>query len=110
VEKGVLTKERAEDLLNKDFENIDVILHEMGIPPIHTPAEVLAGFSENVKKHMFLVHVAERDIPKGKGLKSGPVGLENSIILIQDVPPKHDLYRKLNLLASINLFEGLNII
>lgn len=84
MKKGILTQARADDILQKDFENYDLILHEMGIPPIHTPCEVLQAFPEKVKEKMFLVHVSEDKIPKGVGLKSGPVGLENTVILVKE--------------------------
>ena len=54
----------------------------MGIPPIHTPAEVLKGFSDDVKKRMWLIHVAGKDIPKDCGLKGGVPGLENTMVLV----------------------------
>jgi len=54
----------------------------MGIPPIHTPKEVLKDFSDDIKKHMYLVHVSENSIPKNCGLSSAPVGLENTLVLI----------------------------
>ena len=48
----------------------------MGIPPIHTPKEILMKLPEKVKDNMFLVHVSAKDIPENCGLKSGPEGLE----------------------------------
>ena len=39
---GVLSEERYWDLANIDFDKFDCILHEAGIPPIHTPIEVLS--------------------------------------------------------------------
>jgi len=81
----------------------------MGIPPIHTPSKVLEEFPDKVKDKMFLVHVSEDKIPQGKGLKSGPVGLENTVILVQELSEKDSLYRRLNTLSSITLFEDLKI-
>ena len=92
--------------MNKDFENIDCILHEMGIPPIHTPKEILADMSDNVKDHMYLVHVSESAIPKNCGLKSGPVGLLNTIRLLED-DNSESLLKVLTNLCSIPLFEKL---
>ena len=77
-----MTKERADDLLNKDFESYDIILHEMGIPPIHTPLDILKGFSDKVKEHMFVVHSAEDKIPPNCGLKTPKKGIENTYVLL----------------------------
>ena len=79
----------------------------MGIPPIHTPSEVLKNFPEKVKENMFLVHVSKDKIPPNCGLKCGETGLLNTYVLVQDIPPKFELFVKLNMLASISLFESL---
>ena len=79
-------------MLNKDFENTDLILHEMGIPPIHTPSDVLASFSDEIKKKMYLVHVCAKHIPPNKGLKSAPEGLDNTIILVKESAPRDILF------------------
>mmetsp|Transcript_32025 Transcript_32025/g.29008 ORF Transcript_32025/g.29008 Transcript_32025/m.29008 type:complete len:205 (+) Transcript_32025:940-1554(+) len=68
VQKGVMTQERCDDLCNNKF-NHDIILHEAGVPPIHTPMKVLAELSDDIKKNMYLVHVAEKDIIPNSGLK-----------------------------------------
>lgn len=52
-----------------------MILHEAGIPPIHTPMDILKNLPEKAKKNLYLYHVAEKDIPEGYGLKSIEVGL-----------------------------------
>jgi hypothetical protein len=60
-EKGVLTKERYEFLVSDEKWNHTVVLHEAGVPPIHTPMKALASLSEEVKSRLLLVHVAEKD-------------------------------------------------
>jgi len=47
----------------------------MGVPPIHTPASVLANLPKDVKKRLYVVHVAAKDIPKDSGLKAAIPGL-----------------------------------
>lgn len=51
-----------------------MILHEAGVPPIHTPLYILREFPEEVKTRLYLVHVAERDVPKDSGLKIAKTG------------------------------------
>jgi hypothetical protein len=41
-----MTKQRYWSLVNKDWKKYNLILHEMGVPPIHTPVEVLAALPE----------------------------------------------------------------
>jgi hypothetical protein len=79
-EKGVLSKGRKEELLNFPWHH-DIILHESGVPPIHTPMSTLVDLPEDVKKRLYIVHTTMSQVPKDKGLKAAPVGVENSLIL-----------------------------
>jgi hypothetical protein len=60
-EKGVLTKERYEFLISDDKWKHTYILHEAGVPPIHTPMKALISLSDDIKERLLLVHVAEKD-------------------------------------------------
>lgn len=62
-EKGIFSRERYEELANIDLTQYDLILHEAGIPPIHTPMETLKALPDKVKECMYLYHVAEKDMP-----------------------------------------------
>ncbi len=55
-----------------------IYLHEAGIPPLHTPSRALAELPEEVKRRLFLVHIAAKDVPKGMGLRPAAVGLEHT--------------------------------
>lgn len=79
--KGVFTKQRYEALTDINWMGYDLILHEAGVPPIHTPTKVLDEFSPHIKERLYLVHIAAKDIPTGTGLKAAIPGLENTIIL-----------------------------
>ena len=46
-----------------EFGKYDCILHEAGIPPIHTPISALLKLPDEVKKKMYVYHIAEKDIP-----------------------------------------------
>ena len=59
-----------------------LILHEAGVPPIHTPAKILALLPADVKSRLRLIHVASKDIPADSGLSAPATGIENSIVLI----------------------------
>ena len=39
-----------------------MILHEAGIPPIHTPINVLNKLDEKIKNNLLLYHVAKKDV------------------------------------------------
>lgn len=44
-------------MLNFPFETADLILHEAGVPPIHTPISVLSSLPEEIKRKIMLYHV-----------------------------------------------------
>lgn len=80
-ESGVLSKERAEDLRNLALQECDLLLHEAGAPPIHTPLEVLLQLPKEVKKRLYVVHTAK--LPEDCELKAAPTGTKGTIRLDQ---------------------------
>lgn len=103
-QQGVFSKERYESLVDINWSKFDLILHEAGVPPIHTATAVLRNFPESVKKKMYLVHIAADALPADSGLKVAKTGLKNTIIL--DVkPPIDTTIQKLDLLSSIEFLN-----
>lgn len=80
-ETGVLSKARADDLRNLPLQECDLLLHEAGAPPIHTPLEVLLQLPERVKKRLYVVHTSA--LPEGCELRVAPTGTANTIRLDQ---------------------------
>lgn len=76
---GVLTQGRAQDLLDYPWDQHDVIIHEAGIPPLHTPPADLAQLPTRVKKKLYLVHTTKSALPKNSGLRMAPQGLSGTI-------------------------------
>ena len=80
-ETGVLSKARADDLRNLPLQETDLLLHEAGAPPIHTPLEVLMKLPERVKNRMYIVHTSQ--IPPESGLRVAPTGTAGTLRLDQ---------------------------
>jgi hypothetical protein len=87
----------------------DLILHEAGVPPIHTPIQVLVDLPAEVKERLYLVHVAHKDIPPGSGLRKAEAGIENTISLNVNMPKFADAIRILDVLSSMEIFSNLSI-
>lgn len=68
----VLTKERADNLRQLPLLDCDLLLHESGAPPIHTPLEVLVALPKEVKDRLWVVHTSA--LPKECGLRVAPTG------------------------------------
>lgn len=107
-EKGFLTKDRFE-LLTNNIWGHDLIFHEAGVPPIHTPMKVLLNLPEKVKERLFLVHIAEKDIPKDSGLRMAKTGLQNTVAVDVVKEKTSSVLNTLDVLCSIELFEKTNI-
>lgn len=104
MEKGVISEKRMASLLSNKW-NHDLIFHEAGVPPIHTPMKILQDLPIEIKEKLYLVHVAAKDVPKDAGLKIAKVGLENTIKLDVEDFEGLKLMRTLDILSSIELFE-----
>ena len=87
---GVLTKARADDLRNLPLQDTDLLLHEAGDPPIHTPIDVLMKLPEEVKRRLYVVHTNKAKFPEGCDLKVAPTGTAGTLRLDHnDMHPSH---------------------
>lgn len=104
LERGILHKERYDELVEFPAHH-SVVLHEAGIPPLHTPVSALAALPEIAKKRLRLVHIAKKDVPDG--LVAADVGLEHTIRL--DVSPPHhaEAIRLLDAFSMVDFFRDL---
>lgn len=87
VETGVLSRGRADDLQSLPLQETDVLLHEAGVPPLHTPLAVLLKLPERVKKRLFVVHTSA--LPDDCELKVAPTGTAGTIRLDQTNTASH---------------------
>ena len=79
VEKGVLSKLREADLNHLPLQETDLLLHEAGAPPIHTPLDVLLALPKEVKNRLYVVHTSA--LPEGCELRAAPTGTAGTIRL-----------------------------
>lgn len=75
----MLTKQRADSIRQLALIECDLLLHESGAPPIHTPLEVLLNLPEEVKKRLYVVHTSA--LPKECELRVAPTGTTETIRL-----------------------------
>jgi hypothetical protein len=77
--QGVLSKARADDLRNLPLQETDLLLHEAGAPPIHTPLDVLLALPQRVKRRLYVVHTSA--LPENCELRVAPTGTAGTIRL-----------------------------
>lgn len=105
-EQGLFSESRYKFLAEKNLDKYDCILHEAGIPPIHTPMSELAKLPDSVKNNMYIYHVAAKDVLPEYNLKPIKTGLHNSIIIIpESETDEESIMSNLDLLCSMELIS-----
>eukprot|EP01094_Clydonella_sp_ATCC50884_P022093 TRINITY_DN5002_c0_g1_i2.p1 TRINITY_DN5002_c0_g1~~TRINITY_DN5002_c0_g1_i2.p1 ORF type:complete len:488 (+),score=212.94 TRINITY_DN5002_c0_g1_i2:1171-2634(+) len=108
-DKGVMSERRAETFLSFGWHQT-AILHEAGVPPIHTPMEVLVALPDHVKERLYLIHTSTSSVPEGAGLKVAEEGVEHSITLEPvQAPTFGDAIELLAVLEQIDLFQNFSL-
>lgn len=105
---GVLSQSRCDELLNFPW-HCDTILHEAGVPPIHTPIKTLMELDESIRKKIYVVHTAAKDLPADSGLRGAPEGVHNTITLEPKLPENAGALEILDLVRKIELFAELTL-
>ena len=79
VSDRTMSRARANFLNTMPLQKVDLLLHEAGVPPIHTPLSVLEALPESVKSHLFVVHTS--NLPEDCTLRMAPTGTAGTIRL-----------------------------
>ncbi len=107
-QEGVLSKSRTDDLLDFPWHH-SLILHECGVPPIHTPLESLAALPAEIKARLYVTHISAQSIPAECGLRLAPPGASQTLTLDVPQPASSQAHKILDLLAHIDLFRSLRV-
>lgn len=92
--KGVLSQARADSIRQMPLQECDVLLHESGQPPIHTPLGVLKKLPQNVKDRLYVVHTAA--LPEGSELKVAPTGTAGTIRIDESLKSSNSSEQRLS--------------
>ncbi|MFO0555929.1 MAG: cyclic nucleotide-binding domain-containing protein [Polyangiaceae bacterium] len=106
ADDGVISRERCDILIDFPWHH-NVIFHEAGVPPLHTPVAPLAALPESVRQRLYLVHIAKKDVPAGAGLKTAEVGLDKTLSIAVEHPHFAEAIDVLNVFCSIDFFHEL---
>lgn len=106
--QGLFSDSRAEDLLAFPWHH-DLVLHEAGIPPIHTPMHALTALTAQQRQNLILTHISEKSIPPDSGLRLARTGVEHTQVLQTRTCPSESTYQILDVLANVDLFRDLKV-
>merc|ERR1712232_143107 len=89
----------------------DLVLHEAGVPPIHTPISAFEKLPKESQKNIQLIHVGgkEAKLAQERGFKIAKPGVENTCVLIPGEEDVEDTLSFLQLIASVDMFKGFPI-
>lgn len=106
----VLSPGRADALINFPWD-CDVVLHEAGVAPIHTPIQSFMELTKNQRDHIHLIHVAGKEATEAKkhGLRIAQPGVENSIELIPASDSDGSMVKWLQIISSMEIFEHFSV-
>ena len=110
LENGNIKEGRKFDLNDSIFrQEFSCILHEAGVPPIHTPIDALAMLPPRVKQNLYIVHsnfgnVEEHGLQNAKEWST----IEIPIRMEREEEPERELRETVNAILSIPLFYALD--
>lgn len=108
-EDGILSEARLNALLGFPW-HCDVVLHEAGVPPIHTPLEALATVPDHLKKNVRLIHIDGNAAARAAklGFRIAEAGVDNTIVLIPRGEDQ-EMLKFLQLIGSIEIFRHFEV-
>lgn len=103
---GHLEPERREELLHFNWSH-DLVFHEAGVPPLHTPLDVLSRLPADVRGRTRILHTTPSRLPPSTGLQIASPGPQGTIDLKVEAPPAARVIRNLGLIGRARLFSSL---
>ncbi len=108
LERGIIDRRRYDQLRSFAWDS-DVIFHEAGIAPLHTPVTELQKLPAEIRNRMLLFHIAAKDIPPDGSLARATFGIENTIYFETEPSPYEESYRVLDVLKHLDFSDELDV-
>ncbi len=101
-----VSRERGEFLLGFPWD-MDIIYHEAGVPPLHTPVTYLNSLPKDVQKKITVYHIAEKDFPKDTNLRLAKFGIGETVYPDIEKHEYEEAYEILDVFSRIDIFNSL---
>lgn len=106
AEKNIFSQGRLEFLLNFPWD-YNIIYHEAGIPPLHTPVSYLASLPEEIQKKITVYHIAAKDFPTEEhSLTLAKFGMEHTLFPPVTKSKFAEPVAILDVMTHVDLFNG----
>ncbi len=106
-ESKIINTRRYDELSGFRWD-ADLIYHESGYPPLHTPIKVLQSLPEDVRKKTIVYHISKKDFPADEQyLRLAKFGIDTTVYLKVVSPDFEKTYEILGLLNYLDFFENI---
>ncbi|WP_028975222.1 cAMP/cGMP-dependent 3',5'-cyclic-AMP/GMP phosphodiesterase [Spirochaeta cellobiosiphila] len=106
-ELGIIDDVRYEEL-NTFFWDADVIYHESGIAPLHTPISFLNSLPEDIQKKVTVYHIAKKDFPQETKLSLASFGIDETLYFDCSIPSFDKTYQVMTLFDNLEFLQDLS--
>jgi CRP-like cAMP-binding protein len=103
---GGLDIERRDELMHFDWDH-DLVLHEAGVPPLHTPLSVIFSRPETERRRVRVVHTTPSRFPDHAPVALAEAGRGGTLALDVALEGEQRAIRNLSLLGATRLFRAL---
>ncbi|MFP4011627.1 MAG: cAMP/cGMP-dependent 3',5'-cyclic-AMP/GMP phosphodiesterase [Spirochaetaceae bacterium] len=109
-ENGYISERRYQQLSHFPWDS-DVIYHEAGIAPLHTPIAYLNSLPVDIQRRTVVYHIAKKDFPPPEEteLTLATFGIENTLYFETEKSPHEEAYRILDVLKHLDFFHVLPV-
>ena len=107
-DEKVISRERYEELSNFPWTS-DVIYHESGVPPLHTPIKYLNSLPEELQKKTVIYHIARKDFPEETSLTLAKFGMENTLYFPSEAPPYEEASQILSVFKRLDFMQDMPV-
>ena len=107
-EMQIISESRYNALRNFPWHS-NVIYHESGIAPLHTPIKYLDSLPDDVRKRIVVYHISEKDFPNETHLTLAKFGIENTLYFNAAAPENVKASQILSTLKQLDFFEDMPI-
>lgn len=107
-QQGVINLARYQELTNFPWHS-NLIYHEAGIPPLHTPINWLNSLPKDIQKKIYVYHIAKKDFPSKTSLRLCKFGMEHTVNIGVPPPQFEEAYEVLSILKHLDFFHNFPI-
>ncbi len=108
LEENIISRTRYDELTNFPWDS-NVIYHESGVPPLHTPISYMNSLPVDIQKRIVIYHIAKMDFPEKTSLTLAKFGMENTLYFETEPPMFEDAYQILSVFKRLDFMSDLPV-